>query len=380
MAAGPHGDATLAVPFHLDPAYAMTQARFPYVLAYCRAGFEPECEGELAASAQRHDLAGRTEYRTRQGHVLFRLDEAATVARLEPAFPLGRLVFARQLVFVAEHLADLPPRDRVAPITQAAARLGRRFSAVWLETADTNDGKELSTLCRRLAGRLAGALQEERLLAPEDRAAARLHVFFVDGSEAYLGLTLPALSSPWPMGIPRLRMPREAPSRSTLKLAEALLVLLDDGERQALLRPGMRAADLGAAPGGWSWQMASRGLHVWAVDNGRMASAVLATGLVEHLRADGFTWRPQRPVDWLLCDMAAQPARIAVLVADWLARGNARHAFFNLKLPMRRRRDEVEHCRTLVEERLAKAGSEAFLRIKHLYHDREEVTAYLRCG
>jgi 23S rRNA (cytidine2498-2'-O)-methyltransferase len=73
--------------------------------------------------------------------------------------------------------------------------------------------------------------------------------------------------------------------------------------------------------------------------------------------------------------MAAQPARIAVLVADWLARGQARHALFNLKLPMKKRLEEVDRCRGLIEQRLHAAGRRAILRIKQLYHDREEVTA-----
>jgi 23S rRNA (cytidine2498-2'-O)-methyltransferase len=182
------------------------------------------------------------------------------------------------------------------------------------------------------------------------------------------------------MGIPRLKMPHDAPSRSTLKLAEALIALIGEQERDARLRPGMRAVDLGAAPGGWSWQMARRGVHVIAVDNGPMAASVIATGMVEHLRADGFTWRPRRPADWLLCDMAAQPARIAALAADWIATGQARAAIFNLKLPMKKRLDEVDRCRAIVEERLRKVGLRPRLRLKHLYHDREEVTGYLRCG
>ena len=53
------------------------------------------------------------------------------------------------------------------------------------------------------------------------------------------------------MGIPRLRFPRGAPSRSSLKLEEAWLVFLRAKERQQRLVPGMQAVDLGAAPGGW---------------------------------------------------------------------------------------------------------------------------------
>ncbi|MFX8098641.1 SAM-dependent methyltransferase, partial [Acinetobacter baumannii] len=75
-------------------------------------------------------------------------------------------------------------------------------------------------------------------------------------------------SAPWPLGVPRLRLHPDAPSRSALKLEEAFLTLLDDRERERLRRPGMRAADRGAAPGGWTWVLLRHGLRVYAIDNG----------------------------------------------------------------------------------------------------------------
>jgi 23S rRNA (cytidine2498-2'-O)-methyltransferase len=177
------------------------------------------------------------------------------------------------------------------------------------------------------------------------------------------------------MGIPRLRMPKDAPSRSTLKLAEAILTLLTD-EQKATLRPGLQAVDLGAAPGGWSWQLVSRGLRVTAIDNGPMAPSVAATGLIEHLRADGFTWKPQaRRMDGLRHGRAALAHRPAdgrlgsqrALPAQHLQPQAAHEA------PPR----EVERCRALIDQRMRAAGIKYILRIKHLYHDREEVTCYL---
>ena len=102
----------------------------------------------------------------------------------------------------------------------------------------------------------------------------------------------------------------------------------------------------------------------------------MATEMVQHLKADGFTWRPQRPVDWMVCDMVEQPSRIASLMADWIGSGRCRYTIFNLKLPMKRRLEAVEQCRELIRKRLKSVGPYD-LRIKHLYHDREEVTAFL---
>ena len=45
---------------------------------------------------------------------------------------------------------------------------------------------------------------------------------------------------------------------------------------------------------------------------------------------------------------------------------------------MKKRYDELERCRAIIDKRLREADIAYVLRIKHLYHDREEVTAYLR--
>src|SRR5262249_10660350 len=157
------------------------------------------------------------------------------------------------------------------------------------------------------------------------------HVLFTDPDTAFIGTSRASTGSPWPMGIPRLAMPRGAPSRSTLKLAEALITLLTEEERARFLKPATRAADLGAAPGGWTWHRAQRGLRVTAGDNGPLKGEVTLDPLVDRLRVDGMAWRPRRPADWMVCDIVVQPSRIAALVAAWLAEGHCRRTIFNLK-------------------------------------------------
>jgi len=195
-------------------------------------------------------------------------------------------------------------------------------------------------------------------------------VFFPQGDQVHLCAADPDASAPWPQGIPRLKLPREAPSRSTLKLEEAFFSLLTDDEQKRWLKPGMRAVDLGAAPGGWTYQLVRRSIRVSAIDNGPMDRALLDSGLVEHLRADGFRYRPKKPVDWLVCDMVEQPRRIAELIAQWLADGWCQRAIFNLKLPMKKRYDETQSC-------LARVRAVARdVRARQLYHDREEITVF----
>ena len=139
--------------------------------------------------------------------------------------------------------------------------------------------------------------------------------------------------------------------------------------------PGSSAVDLGASPGGWTWQLVQRGFMVTAVDNGPMDAALMDSGQVRHRRDDGFHFRPADPVELMVCDMVESPSRIARLVSGWIAQGWCRETIFNLKLPMKKRWEELERCRALIDEALG--GSGYYLRMKQLYHDREEVTAYL---
>ncbi len=358
----------------------MTPASLACVLLYCRAGFEKECATEIMEQAAAAGVSGYAKAKPDSAYVVFTPHEAEGVSALLRGLRLDRLVFARQLIYCTDLVKDLPVAHRTVPLVQAAQALGARFGELLLETADTNEAKETLAFCRKFAPHMRKALDEAGLLREEaegTQGAPRLHLFFLGSAAAYVGLSYPANSSPWPMGIPRLKMPREAPSRSTLKLVEALYTLLDDGERAERLKPGMRAVDLGAAPGGWSWHLASRGILVTAVDNGPLDKALVAGGMVEHLREDGFRFRPRKPVDWMVCDMVEQPARIAALVAEWATAGLCRDCVFNLKLPMKKRHEELSRCREIIEQRLTRESVGFELRLKQLFHDREEVTGYL---
>jgi 23S rRNA (cytidine2498-2'-O)-methyltransferase len=347
------------------------------IVALCRAGFEPECAQDLAALAAAVQAHCAASAQMLPGVVMLPLARPLAPARVTQAIASHPPIFARE-ISVGTDTLPLPERDRITPIVAAAGALGVQCGMLWLEYPDTNDGKHLSAMCRRLAPLLRHALQEVQVLtANENPRLPRLHVVFTSKQDACVAASAPGWNSAWPMGIPRLKMPRDVPSRSTLKLAEAFATFLTEDEQLRLLRPGLRAVDLGAAPGGWTWQLAHRGIRVTAVDNGPMKGSVAGDPLVSHLREDGLTWRPARPVDWLVCDIVLQPIRIADLVARWIADGAARRAIFNLKLPMKKRYDEVQRCAARMLETTDRARVNVKLVLKQLYHDREEVTGYL---
>jgi len=345
------------------------------ILLYCRAGFEKECAQEIAGVAQAAGIEGYVKARPESGYAAFTTHDEEAGQAFGRKLDLAAFVFPRQLVRAAQFLTGLEAGDRIAPMVAAAVAHGKRFRAIVLEMPDTNDGKALTALTRPLKPRLERGLANAGVRFDDPDARDRLHFFFVGGAACYVGVADCARSSPWPMGIARLRMPGRAPSRSTLKLAEAFLEFLGAEDSKRRLRPGMTAVDLGASPGGWSWQLARRGLSVTAVDNGPMDAAVLDTGLVKHLRADGFRFEPKAPVDWMVCDIVEQPARVAALAARWIAEGWCRECIFNLKLPMKKRWEEVRRCAEIVASALV--GVEHRLRMRQLYHDREEVTAHL---
>lgn len=345
------------------------------LLCYCRPGFEPELAGELAERAAHAGLHGYARTQRNEAHVLFVCEDAAA---LSAQLPWRSLIFARQKLVLLAELRGIDPRDRITPVLVALSELPPaqqvRYGDLWVEHPDSDTAKPLAGLARSFGNALRPALRKAGLLTdkPQTRLP-RLHLCFLDGDHVLLAQADPADSAPWPLGIPRLKLLPDAPSRSALKLEEALMTLLAPEEREHLLRPGMRAADLGAAPGGWTWVLTREHLHVTSVDNGPLREHVLDTGLVEHLRADGFHWKPDKPLDWMVCDMVEQPRRVAERMGEWIAQGWCRHAIFNLKLPMKKRWDETRLCLDLFQER---AGRPLLIRAKQLYHDREEITVF----
>ena len=250
-----------------------------------------------------------------------------------------------------------------------------------METPDTNEAKELLTFCRKFTVPLRNHLKKQGWLGKSEQAkgSVSLHILFIRSGCCYVGYAYNDNRSPFFMGIPRLKFPTDAPSRSTLKLEEAILTFVPQAEEKKRFTEEMTGVDLGACPGGWTYQLVKRGLFVYAVDHGKMATSLHDTGRIEHCAEDGFKFQPpkRKQIDWLVCDMVEQPIRISKLMAKWLINGWCREAIFNLKLPMKKRYQEVQLCLNYLEEELTKQGFWFKIQAKHLYHDREEITVHV---
>ncbi|NMH58796.1 23S rRNA (cytidine(2498)-2'-O)-methyltransferase RlmM [Alteromonas ponticola] len=346
------------------------------LLAYCRSGYEADTAKELADLTAQHNVFGYPLFKPNQGFVEFPLYEPPSEAIKAKQFELKKTVFPRQLSWVFAQLSELESSDRISPILEAVAAQAVKFGAVWVEYPDTDDGKELAKFCRKFAVPLRQALRKQDYLSKKEALKQPvLHVFFTAFTTCKLAISYPQTRSPFELGVCRLKFPASAPSRSTLKLEEAILTMLDERERQYVFRPGARAVDLGACPGGWTYQLVTREMYVEAVDNGAIDEALMATGQVAHFAEDGFTYKPQQQkVDLLVCDMIEQPDRVAKLMGDWLVTDRALHAIFNLKLPMKQRYETVSMALLSLKARLAKLNDSFSMTARHLYHDRDEVT------
>ena len=344
------------------------------LLLHCRPGFEGEACAEISEYAAALQVTGFARGKPASAYAEFVCSEADGAQRLMHGLPFNQLIFIRQ--WARGGWLALPEQDRISVLLGALQDYPCAGS-LWLEVFDSNAGKELSNFCKKFEAPLRKALLKAgRLL--EDAHKPRLLLSFKSGREVFVGLAEASNCALWPMGIPRLKFPREAPSRSTLKLEEAWHTFIPREQWDERLSGEMTGVDLGAAPGGWTYQLVRRGMLVTAIDNGPMAESLMDTGLVQHLMVDGFTWTPRQPVDWMVCDIVEKPARTAAMVERWIGEGHCREAVVNLKLPMKQRYAEVRRLLERLQEGFAARKLKVSIACKQLYHDREEVTCHLR--
>lgn len=364
--------------YQFSPKFQMMPASNTLIL-YCRPGFEKECGAEIIHKAAQKGYTGFIHTLPKSGIVQFTCHEPVNIEQIMQEVPFQSLIFARQFFALFAQITDLPAMDRISKLQEALGDT-RGYGTVRVESADSEEGRTLAAFCRKFTVPLRQKLREQRIITPtENRTKPVLHVFFTHSKEACLGYSYPENNSPFLRGIPRLKFSAEAPSRSTLKLEEAFHLFIPYEEWQERLAAGMLAVDLGASPGGWTYQLVRRKMIISAVDNGPMDPALMATGQVKHFRQDGFKFKPMRkPVHWLVCDMVEKPSRVTALMATWLINGWCREAIFNLKLPMKKRNESIEQNLQTLQYALLKQSICAIIQAKQLYHDREEVTVHVQ--
>ena len=312
----------------------------------CRVGFETHPFEELARTKSLPEVLG-------QGLV-----SSAHRPPRDPAFArTGFLVRAR---------ADGPLEAAVQALAPRLSRMGPLTLRVW--SADSEEGQKLLPAAEALEAALKAEGGVQHRDTQTEPFAEVLLVGTPSAWTAVYGTVRREEAVSWsPAGRARMHRTGDAPSRAGLKLEEAWAWL---GLWPAA---GETCVDLGAAPGGWTARALHHGARVVAVDRAALAPELERNPRLRHLRESAFAYVPEEPVDWLLCDMAWRPLEVAALLARWGKEGWAVHLVANLKLPMRDKVPTLQTARGLLE-----AGDWKAVRMRQLYHDRDEVTVVAR--
>ena len=138
--------------------------------------------------------------------------------------------------------------------------------------------------------------------------------------------------------------------------------------------PGMHALDLGAAPGGWTKALIDAGAEVTAVDPANLSPFLAAHPKLTHLRSRiEYLSFPPTSFDIIVNDMNIEPEESVVFMcslAKCLAPGAP--AVMTIKLPVMSPKIYILKAKKVLEY------AYDVIAIRHLFHNRQEVTAYLK--
>src|SRR6185503_19249448 len=238
-------------------------------------------------------------------------------------------------------------------------RLEKPWNFGFVGGADEKLIQRAATIEKRFLERLQKKMSRVSKLARHAASGQGFFVTVTDFKEAFVSFKAVSL------GQKRMQMDPNAPSRSYLKLEEAFSIF---GRAP---KPDESVVDLGAAPGGWSHSALKRGAHVTAVDNGPLKEPVKSHPHVEHLQTNAFKYVPAERADWLLCDMLETPEIILDLLHQWLDKELCLRFVVNLKL---QRADPILLLKKIRHSEDGLSPKCRLLKIRQLYHDREEIT------
>lgn len=291
-------------------------------------------------------------------------------ARLAREFRRDEPVFLR-------HYFPLESETPVSDDREAVAAALRDYART---LADRVKGKKVAVQIRKTAGSpFPFAAAEARDIAAEvlralgaetvvQQADLAVSVYAAERS-LIMGCSDPRDNlSDWPGGMVRFRREEGLISRAAFKLLEAEKAFHLPLDRFA------HALDLGAAPGGWTNVLLQRGLKVTAVDPAAMDPALTGHPRLRHLRMNAaeVSFAPGS-FDLFVCDMSWDPHRTCRLVcglADALAAGGS--GIITLKLMHRKPFKTIRELSEMYAERFE------IRKIKQLFHNREEVTMWVR--
>lgn len=162
--------------------------------------------------------------------------------------------------------------------------------------------------------------------------------------------------------------PKGTISRAELKLEEIFL------ENKMLFADSHRALDLGAAPGGWTHYLLSKGYQVTAVDPANMSDAVKKKQMKHYKMTTQQFIRevPLKEFDLIVNDMKMdlwESISIMLTFADYIT--NEGIGMITLKLPKNSRFQKIKKALDELEKGFT------IRKAKQLFHNRSEITVLL---
>ena len=124
-----------------------------HLFLHCRAGFEKECAAEITDLAGELGIYGYSKTKDNSAYVLFITHEPDGAENIIRMSGFRQLIFTRQWFACAGLIDNLPVTDRVTPLCEATAALPKTSELI-IETVDTNEGKELSGLSKKIVAPL----------------------------------------------------------------------------------------------------------------------------------------------------------------------------------------------------------------------------------
>jgi 23S rRNA (cytidine2498-2'-O)-methyltransferase len=252
------------------------------------------------------------------------------------------LVFSRQWLPGAEPI-EVPSIQRGAEAVSVRLMEAMPGDGAWRFHAITAYGERGAgaNRCRLLTESVLEHLGRRRRqlvrayresTAPWEPAEGLAQFLLTSPDRGFLSVTPP----PGPHGHRRILWPfaggdipwatdKQAPSRAFEKLVEA--------EQRLGCRIGRdeTCVDLGASPGSWTYVALGRGARVIAVDRSPLREDMMRHREVTFVPGDVFRFTPERPVDWLLCDVIAAPERSSALALEWIRQRVCRRFVVTLK-------------------------------------------------
>ena len=288
-----------------------------FLFCVCQTG----AEGAVAEELARTRPSLRRAY-ARPGLITFKGDEQFTAETIVDA------------VFVRAYGASIGPAKDLDAVVDAVRKTCPEGQAVRLHVWERDVAKPGDEPAGHVYGPRAAEARAQIVAAWErtsrpllsgDRAEDGDWVFdvIVAGDEPWwLGFHRAGPGhAPTPGGRLTVDMPSEAPSRAYRKLEEALMW------SGAPLRSGDTACEIGSSPGGASYALLRRGVHVYGIDPAKMAPVVLDFNKDQpgnhfiHLdRPMSMVQRSDLPneLHWVLLDVNLAP-QVALITARRLA-------------------------------------------------------------